>query len=218
MGAFLPGFEAWSDTKIAALVLIIALFVLLRVAFGKGGPFAARNYRPYRGKFSRSVTDFERSHNHFGPQLEAAMASPFEKRRIMNGSEYRVFTLIERDIAETKKGFRVFAQTCLGEILQSSSEDGFRAINSKRVDILIVDQGGWPVLPVEYQGEGHFQGTAAARDAIKKEALRKAGVRYMEIVPADSDMQIVARLRENLGAQRAQAPLRSNFGVRATTY
>jgi hypothetical protein len=30
-------------------------------------------------------------------------------------------------------------------------------------------------------GGGHYQGAAAARDAVKKEALRKAGVRYIEV-------------------------------------
>ena len=34
----------------------------------------------------------------------------------------------------------------------------------------------------EYQGTGHHQGTAAARDAAKKEALRKAGIGYHEVV------------------------------------
>ena len=35
---------------------------------------------------------------------------------------------------------------------------------------------------IEYQGTGHHQGTAAARDAVKKEALRKAGIGYHEVV------------------------------------
>ena len=35
---------------------------------------------------------------------------------------------------------------------------------------------------IEYQGTGHHQGSAAARDAVKKEALRKAGIGYHEVV------------------------------------
>ena len=35
--------------------------------------------------------------------------------------------------------------------------------------------------PIEYHGTGHHQGTAAARDAVKKEALRKAGIGYHEV-------------------------------------
>ncbi|MEP7348782.1 MAG: hypothetical protein ABI668_02385 [Sphingorhabdus sp.] len=33
------------------------------------------------------------------------------------------------------------------------------------------------VHAIEYQGSGHHQGTAAARDAVKKEALRGSGHR-----------------------------------------
>jgi Protein of unknown function (DUF2726) len=36
---------------------------------------------------------------------------------------------------------------------------------------------------IEYHGRGHYQGTAAARDTVKKEALRQAGVRYIEVTP-----------------------------------
>src|SRR3954470_2941062 len=78
-------------------------------------------------------------------------------------------------------------------------------VGVKRVDILIVDQGGWPVVAIEHQGVGHYQGTAAARDAVKKEALRKAGVRYVEVSETDSDEQIRSRVRENLGWRNQRA-------------
>ena len=37
---------------------------------------------------------------------------------------------------------------------------------------------------IEYQGGGHYKGAhaTAARDAVKKEALRRAGIGYEEIV------------------------------------
>ena len=127
------------------------------------------------------------------------MEGTFQKRRLMNYAEYRVFKVIENEILAERTGHRVFAQTSLGEVLQSEDSTAFRSINAKRVDILIVDRAGWPVVAVEYQGSEHYQGTAAARDAIKKEALRKAGVGYVEIIPDDSDEQIRFRVREQLG-------------------
>lgn len=123
----------------------------------------------------------------------------------MNRLEYRAFKIIEDDLAAARRGYRVFAQTSLGEILQSTDRNAFRSINSKRVDILVVDPGGWPVLAVEYQGCGHYQGTAAARDAIKKEALRKAGVRFIEVFESDNDDQIRHRVREQLNWNAAAA-------------
>jgi len=146
-------------------------------------------------------------------QLNAVMAASFEKRRLLNCSEYQAFKVIEADIAAARRGYRVFAQTSLGEVLMSPDEDAFHSINAKRVDILIVDQGGWPVAAVEYQGDGHYQGTAAARDVIKKEALRKAGIRYVEITAADSAEQIRSRVRDQLGWQAIGI---TPFGARRT--
>jgi uncharacterized protein DUF2726 len=140
-----------------------------------------------------------------GQQLHAVMTGSFEKQRLMNSAEYRVFAIVEKEIAaHTHRGYRVFAQTSLGEILRSPNDDAFRSINSKRVDILIVDRNGWPSLAIEYQGEAHYMGTAAGRDAVKREALRKAGVRYLEFRAGDTDDHIRWRLREELGIKDAR--------------
>ena len=222
----IPGTE--NEILILTLVLVAALAGLVNFAFGQKTPRRSRP-RDHSYRSGGFAVDQKSAVQHFGQQLQSVMVSTFEKRRIMNGSEYRAFRIIEEDIASIRMGHRVFAQTCLGEILQSKDENAFYSINSKRVDILIVDKGGWPVLAVEYQGEGHFQGTAAARDAIKKEALRKAGVRYLEVVPGDSDEQIRRRVREHLGLDAPVAlpsslapppapPLRRGFGLRISSH
>jgi hypothetical protein len=200
-------FAALSDIQIAIFLFAFAA-VLLGIAIG---PARRRKrsfnpYVPYKPPvLHRPVPDrpalpqiIPATLADTGYQMNAVMGGSFEKRRLMNRSEYRVFQVIEQDVTTANRGFRVFAQTCLGEVLNSPDHDAFHSINSKRVDILIVDRGGWPVLAVEYQGPGHYVGTAAARDAIKKEALRKAGVRYLEVLPADSDDQIRTRVREYL--------------------
>jgi hypothetical protein len=92
------------------------------------------------------------------------------------------------------------AQVSLGEILTSPSELAFRAINSKRVDLLLINMAGYPVHAIEYQGSGHHLGPAATRDAIKREALRKAGVGYVEIKPGDTPAE-VRRLLLRLSGQ-----------------
>ncbi len=65
--------------------------------------------------------------------------------------------------------------------------------------MLIADREGWPILAVEYQGEGHFQGDAMGRDTVKRVALQRAGIKYLEVFPADPSEKIRARLREMLG-------------------
>jgi len=117
----------------------------------------------------------------------------------MNSSEYAVFRIVEKEVAAARKGHRVFAQTSLGEVLHSNDSKAFRCINSKRVDILVIDREGYPVFAVEYQGSGHYQGDAPARDAVKKEALRKAGVGYLEVNERDGEEQFRLRIRKHLG-------------------
>jgi hypothetical protein len=52
---------------------------------------------------------------------------------------------------------------------------------------------------LEYQGTGHHHGTsAAARDAVKKEALRKAGIGYHEVVAGHTTPAELKRLVERL--------------------
>ena len=118
-------------------------------------------------------------------QLRCVMAARFAKRPLLNKSEARVLAAAERAVDEIGLGWRVMAQVCLGEILASPDEAAYRAINSKRVDLLIIARSGVPLAAIEYQGGGHHQGTAAARDAVKKEALRRAGIDYIEIKEGD---------------------------------
>jgi Protein of unknown function (DUF2726) len=142
-------------------------------------------------------------------QLRAVSRAPFEKQRLMNFSEFQVFRTIEQDVAIKRAGFRLVAQAPLGEILRSQHERGFRAINGKRVDMLIVDRGGWPLLAIEYQGEGHYDDTSDLRDAIKKTALTKAGIAYLEIFPRDKNdaTRLLSLVHEKLGWN---APAKSN--------
>ena len=53
---------------------------------------------------------------------------------------------------------------------------------------------------LEYQGTGHHMagGAAAARDAVKKEALRKAGIGYHEVVAGHTTPGELKRLVERL--------------------
>jgi len=114
-------------------------------------------------------------------QFRLVMEASFEKRRLLSKSEARVFYAAEKAVKDQKLTWRVMAQVSLGEILSSPNARAYSAINSKRVDILLITSFGEPVAAIEYQGSGHYQGTAPARDAVKKEALRRAGVRYIEV-------------------------------------
>lgn len=77
-----------------------------------------------------------------GQQLRAVMAGSFEKQRVLSSSEFRVFAIIEGEIAAQRAGYRVFAQTSLGEILKSSNRDAFHSIVSELTFSLLIDRGG----------------------------------------------------------------------------
>ena len=57
---------------------------------------------------------------------------------------------------------------------------------------------------LEYQGTGHHQGSAAARDAVKKEAPRKAGIGYHEVVARHTTPGELRPLVERLVPDTAQ--------------
>jgi hypothetical protein len=131
-------------------------------------------------------------------QLRIVMRAEFIARPLLNQSEARVFDELCQIVSRCRPDWRVMAQVSLGEVLRSRDTEAFSCINSKRVDILLVDEASWPRHAIEYHGGGHYQGTAAARDAVKKEALRRAGVGYHEVVAGKTTPADLRQLFENL--------------------
>lgn len=101
-------------------------------------------------------------------------------------------------------GWQVMAQVSLGEILSCRDRDAYGCINAKRVDLLLVDADCQPRHAVEYQGGAHHQGAAAARDAVKREALRRAGIGYHEVVAGHTTPGDLRRLVEKLVPAESQ--------------
>ena len=139
-------------------------------------------------------------------QQEYVRRVEFAPRRLLNKPEYRILQIIEKVAREVGGGHRVMAQTSLGEVIKPRSALGsdeklaFHSINSKRLDFLVIDRFGWPVLAVEYQGSGHnISDKAFMRDAAKKEAVRKANIRFLEITAeynaADEERRIHSALQ-----------------------
>lgn len=138
-------------------------------------------------------------------QLRIVMGANFTIQPLLNKSEARVFKELDRIVISCNPGWQVMAQVSLGEILRSKDADAYRCVNSKRVDLLLVDEDCQPRHAVEYQGGAHHQGTAAARDAVKKEALRRAGISYHEVVAGHTTPSELRRLVEKLVDKPAAA-------------
>lgn len=131
-------------------------------------------------------------------QLRIVMAATFSAQPLLSKSEARVFQELDAFVTACNPRWLVMAQVSLGEILKSRDAQAYSCINSKRVDLLLVDENCHPRHVVEYQGSGHHQGTAAARGAVKKEALRRAGIGYHEVVAGQTTPSELKRLVEKL--------------------
>ena len=141
-------------------------------------------------------------------QLRTVLRAEFKAQPLLNQSETRLFKVLDKMVIEmAPPGWQVMAQVSHGEILRCEDKAAFGCINSKRVDLLIVDADCNPLHAIEYQGGGHFKGAhaTAARDAVKKEALRRAGIGYDEVVAGNHTPAELRRVVEKL-VQRARAP------------
>ncbi len=131
-------------------------------------------------------------------QLQRVMAAEFFQRDLLSKSEGNVFKALDQAVIARNPGWQVMAQVSLGEFLGSKDKQAYLAVNSKRVDFALMDEHCRVVHALEYQGTGHHQGNAAVRDAIKKEALRKAGIGYHEIVAGHTTPSELRALVEKL--------------------
>ena len=126
------------------------------------------------------------------------MGADFTTQPILNKGEARVFRELDRIVIALNPAWQVMAQVSLGEVLRCKDAEAYRCINAKRVDLLLMDDECRPRHAIEYQGSAHHQGAAAARDAVKKEALRRAGVGYHEVVAGHTTPVELRRLVEKL--------------------
>ncbi|MCL6729484.1 DUF2726 domain-containing protein [Sphingomonas hankyongi] len=170
-----------------------------RKGWGRKGELKAGPWMPKHDRLPEKVPDA-------ADQLRTVMNADFMAQALLNKSEARLFKAIDKMVLEMRPGWQVMAQVSLGEILRSADKDAYACINSKRVDLLIVDDECRPLHAIEYQGGAHFKGAhaTAARDAVKKEALRRAGIGYVEVVGGEMSpaelRQVVVKLVQNAAA------------------
>jgi hypothetical protein len=132
-------------------------------------------------------------------QLATVCRASFTSRALLNKSEAKVFEALDKAVIARNPGWQVMAQVSLGEFLGSPDKNAFLAVNSKRVDFALMDENCRVIHALEYQGSGHHTGaSAAARDAVKKEALRKAGIGYHEVVAGQTTPSELRALVERL--------------------
>lgn len=219
-----PVFESLldGDTKFIFVLVFLALFAL--ILFGvekyKNRRRPKKHSRPSlrtvgqrkkHSKFTRDLVSGQRYDNLGDPkvQMDYVQRASFKPIRLLNKEEYRLLPLLETICAELGQGHRVMAQTSLGEVIAADAPNkdfqrkAHASINSKRLDLAIFDRGGILKAAVEYQGGGHHQGSSFMRDAVKREALRKAGVPMIEITKGDDEAHIRTLVLRHLAPQQS---------------
>ncbi len=158
--------------------------------FGKKGP----NLKTIEAAERRQASGADMA----ADQLKLVSKASFTSRSLLNRSEAKVFEALDKAVIARNPGWQVMAQVSLGEFLASPDKDAYFAVNSKRVDFALMDENCRVVHALEYQGSGHTSDCAAARDAVKKEALRKAGIGYHEVVAGHTTPSELRALVERL--------------------
>jgi len=159
--------------------------------FGKKGP----NLKTIEAAERRQAVGADMA----ADQLKLVSKASFTSRSLLNRSEAKVFEALDKAVIARNPGWQVMAQVSLGEFLASPDKDAYFAVNSKRVDFALMDENCRVVHALEYQGNGHHLGqSAAARDAVKKEALRRAGIGYHEVVAGHTTPSELRALVERL--------------------
>ena len=138
-------------------------------------------------------------------QLKAVSRASFTSRPLLNKSEGKVFDALDAAVIARNPRWQVMAQVSLGEFLASPDKDAYFAVNSKRVDFALMDENCCVRHVIEYQGSGHHTSDCAdARDAVKKAALRKAGIGYHEVVAGHTTPAELRALVEKLVVKAAE--------------
>jgi hypothetical protein len=138
----------------------------------------------------------------------------YTTKKIMNKPEGVMYQTALRAIRDAGVDYYAFPEVALGAALNpktifgtqgEETSDAYRAISGKRCDLIIADSRYIPIIALEWQGSGHYMGQrfdTTQRDAIKRTALRKAGVQVLEFADGTQPDEIERRIRDALAETR----------------
>jgi len=134
-----------------------------------------------------------------GRELRLVNDARFVQRRLLSDNLEQVIIALDRMIGELDLDWRVLARVELTEIIDVSDTETRAAIGGQCVDLLIISGTLMPLAAVEYQALGQIREDNVVRAAIKREALRRADIGYIE-VRADTSPEDLFRMVQRLAA------------------
>jgi hypothetical protein len=138
-------------------------------------------------------------------RLRNVSDAQFSPKRLMSDNESIVLAEVESIIADIGCPWRVLAQVSLSQAVASSSAEALLAIEGQQIALLIVDPDRTPIAAIEYQPLGQVRSEDALRNAIKREALRRANIAYIEVRSSDQPGDLRHDITALASRQRALA-------------
>lgn len=130
--------------------------------------------------------------------------------RPVNKEAVRVLYALEEWIRVNQPRWRISFEVGMGAFIRTSNSSderiqkaAFSSCNSKRVDFLLIDPLGQPVLAVEYHGSGHnLSSDAGDRMRVKRLVLERVGIPLVE-VPVNAGKADVLHMIDAVFAARS---------------
>ena len=134
-----------------------------------------------RQKSDKNNPILQRAREH----LQAVRGAPFQAKPLANRLEKAAYQTAVDIVQKRRRNEQV-----LGEILQSKDRRAYWAVNSKRVDLLVIDHELRPLAVIEIDGSGHGLSRDIARinDKIKDIVLAAAGIPLIRIPAPDDNL------------------------------
>jgi len=120
------------------------------------------------------------------------------------------------------KSLKLFAQVSLGEFIKPKGDQNnwtweertaWFTLQGRRADFLITDKHFKPILVIEHQGSGHFQGDWEIRDNQKSNAYEQAGLEIVRTYCKQDNKPDHVSDPTKVGSHLAQK-LNSYFGIK----
>lgn len=122
-------------------------------------------------------------------QLTYIARCGFEALPLVDAEDARVLDIIHTFLAENHPSLRVLANVSLADAVAPVASTALRndiafarrSLRDKRIDFAVLDKDRKVCLALGFSGTGRFARTDTARSAIQREAIRKAGITYVEM-------------------------------------
>jgi hypothetical protein len=188
-------------------LVAIEAIIFLAVVFGIGAGLILEKFRSQIDAADQRKVDLTVPALTFGSKRPPAVPKSdavdrlrqvsdarFMTKRLMSDNEAIVLGELEAIIADLGEPWRVMAQVGLSQILGSNSDEATLALDGQQVGLLVVGGDRNPIAAVEYQPLGQIRSDDAVRDAVKREALRRASIPYIEVRASDQPGDLRADL------------------------